>query len=211
MRFYAIATLSSLLVLVGTSTALAIPVGRLQLWSDPGDPVGNGSTYDLTFDNALGFSSISASDPLPGGAPRTVQFNFLAVPVNSVVLYFSTYALGTPIQPGFYPNAAYGSSAAPIPSSSIIPYMYFGFDGSSIYQEGSFTVHEATFSGVNGRNIVSFVVDFEQRANYSLAGLRGRFEYRQAGLAVIPEPSVSILILVGLAGLSCRRGPRSTG
>ena len=51
MRRCALMLLLFLMALLSTSVALAIPVARLQLWSDPGDPIGRGVNYDITYGN----------------------------------------------------------------------------------------------------------------------------------------------------------------
>jgi len=196
MRRIALAFLASLLVLIGASTALAIPVARLQLWSDPGDYVGEGGTYDFIYDRALG-DRAGAVTPL---YPQVDQLILLLDgPPGSghktALLQLGTRALGIPLQPGYYPNTSGYVENGPVLIVSLRDRIAFDL-------AGEFTIFDFAFSS---GSLTRLVVEFTQYANGSSAALRGRLDYDADGLTNIPEPSTALLMLLGLTGLSCRR------
>jgi hypothetical protein len=115
-----------ILLLIATSwlavpvEAQATPVAHLTLQSQPGDFIGQGGTFDITYtptNSTAFFTEIRKTiGPFPG-SPAEVGFNLGTVTGGSdntfVTLFFGTDQLGIPLQPGIYPNAQRADFASP--------------------------------------------------------------------------------------------------
>lgn len=195
---YTLASLLAFALLMPVS-ATAIPIARLQLWSEPGDPIGLGRELDVVYDNEVDFAFLSIPAGRVDGVPTslivTMAGPFTAKPAAQLTI--STEQLGLALQPGTFQNRQSGGVVPGFPFFGIL------FEGRSpTTLSGQFTIHEVVFGA---GTIQEFVADFEQYANGSMSALRGRIEFRVGGVTNIPEPATAILILFGLAALSYRR------
>src|SRR5207249_2563476 len=93
-------------------------VAHLTLQSQPGDYIGQGMNFDITYDTAHS-DTISAQirRALPNGSPAELLWVLIGSPSNPMnefaSVFFGTDALGIPIQPGTYPNARRADFAPP--------------------------------------------------------------------------------------------------
>lgn len=193
LRRLGFALLLASLALLIASSALAIPVARMQLWSEPGDPIGEGRTFDVIYETDLGGDAYNVSPD-----PTVLQLLFRA-PIGSdlgALLQLAAGPPGTPLVPGFYGDTFHNRTNGPM----LILELENRTFGSHL--TGEFTLFEYVRSGFP---LSKMVLEFTQYANHSPAALRGRIEFDAAGLTNIPEPSAAFLMLLGLAGLSRRR------
>ena len=161
---------------------------RLIMQSQPGDYIGQGKNYDITYTPADPRFSAQVRASLVSGEPARLLFvlegSTPAAPF--ALLFFGTDQLGIPMQPGFYTNAQRADFADP------------GHPGLDIALEsrgsnevtGNFRVHEFSYSPLFG--IQSFTASFEQHSEGQPPALFGTFTYQ------VPEPSVLSLTLVAL-------------
>lgn len=163
-------------------------MARLVMQSDPGDYIGQGQSWDITYTESgpnYGWWA-QASDPQGSSAqPATVSFSLGAGSSGSTTGWlnamFSSRALGTPLAPGVYPQA----QRAPFASTG-----FAGLDISFQHRgcnqlAGSFEVKELVL-GAN--NVVQrFVATFEQHCEAGVPALRGSFVYDASGnVAAVP-------------------------
>lgn len=188
--------------------ALAIPVARLQLQSDPGDYVGGGQSYDITYEDTDGIGAqiyryVDSNLSLPPYGLYLSIYNVSPVLfTNWAFMRFETSRAGVALRPGVYANAVDQKDQFPGQPGMLIGFQHRGTSNIT----GQFTIFEIAFSSDYSR-LLTLVIEFEQHDGGPTApGLRGRLEYRSDGLTIIPEPSTALLVTIGLAGLAWRRG-----
>jgi hypothetical protein len=192
---------------------------RLILRSQPGDYVGGGQDYDLSYSDpgydTAGRSAVRSWSPtiLPGGEPSGVQFWLMgstSTPFYSTALLrFETTGLGVALAPGVYQNAErFSSPGSGHPAIDVS----FAGKGNNV-TAGTFTVRDATyFRAASGDlDVASFSVTFEQHGEGSAAALFGDFTYRRLDAPTpVPEPGslalLGIAFPIALAGLRRPRG-----
>ncbi|HXK24310.1 MAG TPA: PEP-CTERM sorting domain-containing protein [Myxococcota bacterium] len=177
-------------------SASAIPVARLQLWSDPGDPIGHGQTYDLLYETPP--DSVGAT--LRGYSTLSEIELYLTKDGFQTSLAFSTANLGVPLQP----RITYTDAQAYPYESPGHPGLSIGFHAlTPDTLTGQFTIDEASFVlGPPVGTLLSLVADFEIHDSGNPPALHGHIEYRLSG---IPEPTSGSLLALGLAGIAARR------
>jgi hypothetical protein len=190
------------LALVTAGSAAAIPLAHVQLQSEPGDVVGGGRKFDGVYDPALG-DSVSAGVWVPSTA-----YNQEGVEVYlgggiiyhgniDVTISISSGQRGVPLVVGTYLDTQRWGFADPgHPGFSISVQSTVGYT-----QKGSFTIFDIEFSE-DGSRLLKLALEFESFAQGSTSALRGRLDYNVAGITVIPEPSIAILMGIGLVGLA---------
>lgn len=85
LRRLGFALLLTSLALLIASSALAIPVARMQLWSEPGDPIGERQTFDVIHETDLGEGEFTLFEYVRSGFP-----------LSKMVLEFTQYANHSP-------------------------------------------------------------------------------------------------------------------
>jgi hypothetical protein len=175
-------------------------VAHLTLQSQPGDFIGQGGTYDITYTPANSQFFSAQVEKTIGSPPMPSFLDFALGTVTSgsdntfATLDFATDQLGIPIQPGFYPDAQRASFASAGHPGLDVSFQNRG----SNTLTGNFTVTNATFSSTNA--IETFAVTFEQHSEGARPALFGTFTYD-----AVPEPSTLGLIACGAALLVRRR------
>ena len=189
-------------MVIGRARHAAAQIAHLTLQSQPGEFIGLGQNYDLTY--TLGNSSILAviRRTLPSGEPAELFFTLSGgqnIPFSR--LFFGTDAVGIPIQPGVYPNAQRADFSQP------------GHPGLDVSLEnrgcntlvGSFTISQVSFGADN--SIQSFAANFEQHCESQIPALFGTFTY-----AAVPEPSALCLFAcVAVFGVLARNKRQDRG
>ncbi len=158
----------------------ATPVAHLTLQSEPGDFIGQGGTFDITYtpENSQSFFATIPFTIGPDDDPAGVRFVLGTVtggPDNTfALLTFGTDQLGIPIQPDFYPDA----ERAPFASVGH-PGLDINFQNRGCNTlTGEFTIDEVTFfSGPSGQEIKTFSASFEQHCEGADPALFGTFTY----------------------------------
>jgi hypothetical protein len=177
----------------------AAPIARLTLTSEPGDFVGQGDVFDITYSPATSDFFVAAILPF-APEPSFVEFTLGTVTGGPdetfATLAFSTTQLGVLLAPGLYTDAERALFASPGHPGLDITFQGRGCGVVS----GRFSIDDATFSA-DGLTINSFGASFEQRCDGADATLSGTFEYQ---IDPIPEPSTAILVVSGLV-LCARR------
>jgi hypothetical protein len=131
-------------------------MAHLTLQSQPGDYIGQGQNYDITFtpENSYYFSP-QVRRTLPSGAPAELLFVLGAgqsTPFS--LLFFGTDGLGLPMQPGFYADAQRADFA-----SAGHPGLDVSFDHRGCNTvTGNFTVNEFTYLSSLGRRRTTRIV-----------------------------------------------------
>jgi hypothetical protein len=192
------------IVLSLAGAASAGPIAHLTLQSQPGDFIGQGQNWDITYTPSNStFFSAQITHTLPSGAPTYLSFLLGTVTGDSSntfsTLDFSTQQLGIALAPGTYLDAQRAAFAtAGHPGLDVT----FQNRGSNTLT-GQFTVNDVSFVTTgSGLQIESFDVSFEQHSEGQTPALFGQFSY-SAGDYVIPEPAS--LSLCG-AGIACVAG-----
>lgn len=183
-------------------------VARLQLQSEPGDFIGGGGTYDLTYETPGPFDIDDQTGSYrPDEDPYCVTFTLREIPHSWLTYAYLAFGSDYPsrtLQPGTYEGAHR---------------MWFNYSGEpgldvtfqnrgSSQVFGSFTVHEATFFKRQGtRRVASFAATFEQHSETpTRPALYGSFTYRNYDAPqVIPEPGTLVLLGSGALGILARR------
>jgi len=182
------------LLALGTVSTQA-QFAHLTMQSQPGDYIGQGLSYDITYTPANSYYfSPQVRSTLPSGAPAELLFVLGdGAYTPFAALFFGTDQLGIPMQPGYYPNAQRADFAAPGH-----PGLDVEFDGrGSNTVLGNFTVNEFTYSPTLG--IESFSATFEQHSEGGTPALFGTFIFQ------IPEPQVLSLLALSAIVLPCRK------
>jgi len=170
----------------------AAATAHLTLQSQPGDFIGQGGNYDITYDNP----DAQVRSSLATGEPAELLFVVGQVtpePNTFALLFFGTNQLGIPMQPGTYTNAERADFASPGHPGLDVSFQNRG----SNTLTGSFTVTDATFSA--NHTILSFSASFEQHSEGATPALFGTFTY------AVPEPGSSLVLVAAAAGLLRRR------
>ncbi|HLO99586.1 MAG TPA: hypothetical protein VK171_13405 [Fimbriimonas sp.] len=159
------------LFLVGTIPAalFADPVAHLVMVSDPGEWVGQGQSWDVTYtpSNTILFEA-QLDSWAPGPGPNSASFSFFgdgSWPINVFSqLLFTTNQLGVPIQNGFYPIAQRAPFHDPGFAGLDVNWQHRGLNE----LVGSFTIHDFAFSGTEGSYVIDrFDASFEQRSGFN--------------------------------------------
>ncbi len=197
MRNVLAITIAAIALLLG-QRAYATPIAHLVLESQPGDYIGQGLDFDVTYtpiNSSLFFPEIRRTIG-PSNAPAELLFVLGTVtggPDNTfALLFFGTDALGIPIQPGFFPDAERADFASLGHPGLDISFQNRGCNMVS----GTFTIDDVVFSdaaaAATGSSIERFSASFEQHCEGFAPALFGTFSYRAFGA---PEPGTLILVL----------------
>jgi hypothetical protein len=193
---------------LGAAQTVRADFVHLTLQSQPGDFIGQGKNFDLTYDTAQGDTiSPQIRRRLPDGSPAELLWvlNKPGPDNTFALLFFGTDALGIPIQPGNYPNARRADFAPPGFAGLDVSFQNRG--SNQVF--GSFTITDVTFSA-DLTKILTFDATFEQHSeNPNAPALFGHFQFNEP-IAAVPEPSSLVLLGLGavaVVGLA-RRGRR---
>src|SRR5437879_3414925 len=103
---------AGLAMLLNATVARADSTAHLTLHSEPGDWVGSGQDWDITYSGSdIGFAQVGRT--LNNGDPAFLWFFMNGDSANFASLSFGTDQLGIKIQPGIYTNAERASFASP--------------------------------------------------------------------------------------------------
>lgn len=185
----------------------AAQYAHLTLQSQPGDYIGSGFNYDLTYTPGPNATFSAGVDPKFGqGLPDQIGFFFVPPndPGKRVALDFGTNHLGVPLQAGTYTDAQRNAFAAPGHPGLDVS---FGGRGSNTLT-GNFTISDISLSpdatAFNGWRVDAFDATFEQHSGGAAPALFGQFSYRASG-APVPEASTTVsfglLLALGLGGV----------
>jgi len=175
----------------------ATPIAHLVLDSQPGDYIGGGMHFDITYtpNNSIFFSPQIRRTI--GAPPEPAELLFvLGTPTGGsdntfALLFFGTDALGIPIQPGFYPDAQRADFAAPGHPGLDVSFQNRGCNTLT----GSFTIANVVFSDAaalaTGSPIDRFSASFEQHCEGASPALLGSFSY---SAFAAPEPNTLVLL-----------------
>jgi hypothetical protein len=204
------------LIVPFTATAARAGFARLTLDSEPGDYIGQGKKFDLTYDTNRGDTIFAQIPPLlSDGSPVKLSWvlDRLSTPENEFAsVSFGTDALGILIGSGIYPEARRTDFAPPGFAGLDVGFQNRG--SNQVF--GSFTINEVTFTP-DLLQILTFDAEFLQRSESPTApALRGRFQFnaQTTDPPAVPEPS-SILAMVSsgcvlIYGRIRRRREKST-
>ena len=178
--------------------AYATPIAHLVLESEPGDFIGQGLDFDITYtpNNSTFFSPQIRRTIGSPSEPAELLF-VLGVVTGGfdntfALLFFGTDGLGIPIQPGFFPDAQRADFASPGHPGLDVSFQNRGCN----MVTGNFTIHDVAFSNAaavaTGSSIERFSSSFEQHCEGSAPALLGTFSYRAFG---VPEPGTFVLLL----------------
>jgi hypothetical protein len=187
--------------LVLSPSARADLLAHLTLQSQPGDFIGQGGTFDITYPSTEISAQIRAT--VAGGLPGEILFNLGHVspaPNTFALLFFGTNQLGIEIQPGIYTNAERADFASPGHPGLDVSFQNRG----SNTLTGQFTVTDATFYQSN-QAIASFSASFEQHSEGATPALFGTFTFTDTAASNTPEPATSVLFCAGGLLLLLRR------
>jgi hypothetical protein len=177
---------------------------HLVLHSQPGDFIGQGQDWDVTYTSSEASAQIRKS--LPSGSPAELLFvldNGTSIPPTSntfALLFFGTDQLGIPIQPGVYGlpgnTAQRADFAQPGHPGLDVSFQNRG----SNTLTGNFTITDVTFftDSTGALQVGGFAATFEQHSEGAAPALFGSFTYG----TVVPEPSGLFLLGLGVAAVT---------
>jgi hypothetical protein len=205
MKRVTFAAAALVLLGVGAGRVRAEPVVHLTLDSQPGDFIGGGKQWDLTYTpQTPGFFFISIGPQFVGGTvPVNVDFILGQVTGDETntftTLDFSTAQLGIAIQPGTYLNAQRAAFAQPGHPGLDVTFQNRG----SNTLTGQFTINAVTYTtNPDGTfTLLTFDANFEQHSEGLPPALFGHIQYDANGTAVVPEPASLTLVGIGAASL----------
>jgi len=160
-------------------------IARLTLDSEPGDYIGQGRRFDITYRTDRGHTiSADIFRRLPDGTPAQLRWildSSSNIENQYASVSFGTEALDIPIMRRDYPQAR-----RPDFATSGFAGLEVSFQNRSANQVfGSFTIQEATFTTPDPLQswiplqILTFDAEFLQRSeNPNAPALRGQFQYR---------------------------------
>ena len=196
--------LAALIVLVAATETQASPIARLTLQSQPGDSIGQGQDFDLTYVEGKGVARAFVTDLQGTLIPVFVRFFLEDQSSNNVAdVEFGGVDPVGPLQPGTYTNAV--DASRPMVGH---PGLLVNFQNRGCFSvAGNFVVTDATF--LPDGTLSSFAASFEQHCG-DLTGdpatapaLFGTFNYN-ANATEIPEPAAYALVVIGIVWLSFR-------
>jgi hypothetical protein len=191
--------LAVLALLFACTNVSAAPIATLTLHSQPGDFIGQGGNFDLTYPQ-------NEEDPIDiryaayiNGQPSNVLF-YLIGSEGEAAINVATRQLGFPLTPGTYLDAQLDPLETPGHPGLSVSFRGLACDTIT----GNFTITDATFSANN--TLSSFGVSFEQHCNGVAPALFGTLTYNANGAAPIPEPAGYWFVGMGVVALLSRRG-----
>jgi hypothetical protein len=175
------------LIIPFTPTAARASFARLTLDSEPGNYIGQGKSFDITYDtNRSDTISAQILGRLLDNSPTELFWvlDSPSTPENQYAwIFFGTNALGIPIRPGVYPDARV--VASPPRGFAHLNVSFQNRGSNAVF--GSFTIKEVTFTP-DLLQILTFDAEFLQRSESPTApALRGRFQFN-AQTTGVPEP-----------------------
>jgi hypothetical protein len=192
-----------MLVAVLTTSSQAQFLAHLTLQSQPGDFIGQGGNFDISYSSALGANISPQIRRTLAGSPAELLFvvdDAPSPPANTLgLLFFGTDQLGIPIQPGTYGlpgnTAQRADFAAPGHAGLDVSFQNRG----SNTLTGNFTISDVTFyqDAVNTTHIGTFSASFEQHSEGATPALFGTFTFndsRRPNQSSVPEPSAAVLL-----------------
>jgi hypothetical protein len=194
---------------LGTAQPARADIVHLTLQSQPGDFIGQGMNFDLTYPQPGDqFFGVGLGSTLPSGAPTLVGFTLGKVTSGAdntfATLNFGTDQLGTPLVPGtFYDNAQRYSFAQPGHPGLDVSFQNRG----SNTLTGSFTIIDLTYTRnplTGALQLLTFNATFEQHSEGKTPALFGEIQFNepQVGPSTsVPEPTTVFLFGVAILGL----------
>jgi hypothetical protein len=159
--------------------------GQLDLYSDPGDYIGQGLEQHFT----IGTANANVLDLTGDQLADYLTVVFFTPDGHFWIVSFGTNQLGSDLVPGTYLNAERAPFASPGH-----PGLDVSGDGRGCNTlTGSFTVEEATFDYSSGfPRVISFKATFEQHCEGAEPALRGSFSYLDQSDLSIPVTTASL-------------------
>lgn len=194
MRIGAYPVCAALAMLLGCTSIHATPIARLTLQSQPGDLIGHGGSFDITYpENPRDDPIVVGLYTIINGFPGDVTF-LLTSSKGSSAISVGTRGLGIPLTPGTYLNAQLDPLAAPGHPALSVSFQGIGCDTIT----GNFSIKDVAFSDPN--TLSSFAFSFEQHCEGVAPALFGTFTYSASG-TLVPEPAGYSLLGIGTAWL----------
>ena len=194
---YEFAALLVAIIALGAARQAEAQMAHLTLQSEPGEFIGLGQNYDLIYTPSNSSLSAVVMRTLPSGEASELLFVLSGdqtIPFSR--LFFSTDALGIPIQPGVFLDAQrFAQPGHP------------GLDVSLVNRGcntlfGNFTISQVSFGPDN--SIQSFAASFEQHCEGQIPALFGTFTYN-----AVPEPStLSLFACVAVVAILAWHKPQ---
>ena len=179
------------IILLVVPSAWADPIAMLTMQSQPGDYIGQGQSYNLTY---TGSDIVAQVIQTVAGSPAEIDFILWPTTNPFALLYFGTNQLGTPLEVGSYTDAQRAAFAAPGHAGLDVSFDHRG----SNTLTGSFDITQLVIGP--GNTIQTFQVNFIQHSEGFAPALSGTFTYYANGIPV-SEPSSLAFIGTGLLGL----------